>query len=977
MKIEHMHIHKVVAAVAITLMFILPGATTFANKNEQRPFGPLPESGSIVAWGDNSYGQCDVPSPNSGFTTIAAGFYHSLGLKADGSIRAWGWNNWGQCDVPSPNSGFTAIAAGEYHSLGLKADSSIIAWGDNEEGQCTVPLPNGGFTAVAADGGHSLGLKADGSIVAWGYNGDGECDVPSPNSGFTAIAAGAMHSLGLKADGSIVAWGYNYYGQCDVPSPNSGFTAIAAGEYYSLGLKVNNSIIAWGYNGDGECDVPSPNSGFTAIATNWCHSLGLKADGSIVAWGDNSYGQCDVPSPNSGFTAIAAGAMHSLGLKAETPPQGDLVPTDIKIIQVTDNATELIVDKSSITCVNITSTYPSPVKANINVTYNYSRQTYTETGPNGNGVSLNPGWNLVYIPGGPVIHQNGAMNQSWIPAGTGPWLKWDRAGTDTQVKTVVGHNQYPSPGNHIDINIVNTRSISIENYRIIPTPPATYHAPTLVDFQTTITQGGYFLRSTYPVAENKFTNTNNDDYQGDITPLLGLYADMETLNIITIIDQVSRAVGIVTDDYFTYHLQKSGTTGLHWKGAPNAVLVAANYWTVLAHEIGHTYGLCLNQEDYTLHPYPPWIGSPANGTWCDRREIITNGYSFMGYAANPNSFLLTCIDGEGNVVNRHAWVNATHYNYLLNQLRQTKQRAENQTIMYIWAVLDRNDTIDLRNIYVFQNQSLNVPQQPGNYSIQLLNIANETIDEFSFDPLFEINADPYGTIETNCSGFCYSLPYHEGVRKILVKHGNVTIAERLVSDHAPTLNLIHPNGGETIEIGKKYNITWNANDVDGNTLYYTITYSSDNGKTFSLLQFESTKNYYLWDTTGLTPGTEYKIQIIANDGYHTVIDESNSTFTLTYPSAILIGLISKVNESDTYLTFNANLLFWLSFKPFNLHLYSSQEAIEVLKPYRGIISEPFIIGKFSTAVLSGTTGSYHPLRDRPKHLLAPHPRFTK
>jgi alpha-tubulin suppressor-like RCC1 family protein len=142
-----------------------------------------------------------VPSPNSGFTAVAAGGWHSLALKADGSIIAWGWNGYGQCNVPAPNTGFVAVAAGFSHSLSLKADGSIIGWGYNDYGQCNVPAPNTGFIAVAAGNcsWHSLGLKQDGSIVAFGYNNSGQCNVPAPNSGFTAVAAGGYHSLGLKA----------------------------------------------------------------------------------------------------------------------------------------------------------------------------------------------------------------------------------------------------------------------------------------------------------------------------------------------------------------------------------------------------------------------------------------------------------------------------------------------------------------------------------------------------------------------------------------------------------------------------------------------------------------------------------------------------------------------------------------------------------------------------------------------------------
>jgi hypothetical protein len=283
--------------------------------------GPAFASGSVAAWGGNTYGQCNVPSPNTGFVAVAAGACHSLGLKSDGSIAAWGYNGHGQCSVPSPNTGFVAVAAGCYHSLGLRADGSIAAWSWNYDyyfnyaGQCDVPSPNTGFVAVAAGGWHSLGLRAGGSIAAWGDNTYNQCSVPTPNTGFVAVAAGTWHNLALRADGSIAAWGDNTYGQCSVPSPNTGFAAVAAGGSHSLGLRADGSIAAWGYNYYGQCDVPSPNTGFVAVGAGMYHSLGLRADGSIAAWGWNGYGQCNVPSPNTGFVAVAAGYSHSLGIR--------------------------------------------------------------------------------------------------------------------------------------------------------------------------------------------------------------------------------------------------------------------------------------------------------------------------------------------------------------------------------------------------------------------------------------------------------------------------------------------------------------------------------------------------------------------------------------------------------------------------------------------------------------------------------------
>jgi alpha-tubulin suppressor-like RCC1 family protein len=275
------------------------------------------QTGSLCAWGDNTYGQTEVPYGND-FVAIAGGWSHSLALKSDGSIAAWGDNSYGQCDVPSPNTDFAAIAAGAYHNLGLKNDGSIVAWGGNTYGQCNVPSPNTGFIAIDAGRDHSLGLKNDGSLVAWGRNSQGQCNLPSPNTGFVAVSGGADHSLGLKSDGSIVAWGYNNLGQCDVPSPNTGFVAVAACYKHSLGLKNDGSIVAWGGNSAGECNVPAPNSGFAAIAGGESDSLGLKSDGSIVAWGYNAYGQCDVPTANIGFIGVAAGLHHAVAIKTAT-----------------------------------------------------------------------------------------------------------------------------------------------------------------------------------------------------------------------------------------------------------------------------------------------------------------------------------------------------------------------------------------------------------------------------------------------------------------------------------------------------------------------------------------------------------------------------------------------------------------------------------------------------------------------------------
>jgi hypothetical protein len=84
----------------------------------------LKNDGTIVAWGDNSYCQCDVPSPNEDFIAVGGGYNHSMGLKSDGTIVAWGDNSYGQCNIPSPNEDFIAVAGAGSFSMGLRGPST-------------------------------------------------------------------------------------------------------------------------------------------------------------------------------------------------------------------------------------------------------------------------------------------------------------------------------------------------------------------------------------------------------------------------------------------------------------------------------------------------------------------------------------------------------------------------------------------------------------------------------------------------------------------------------------------------------------------------------------------------------------------------------------------------------------------------------------------------------------------------------------
>ena len=131
-----------------------------------------------------------MPAGLNGVVAVAAGGSHSLALRGDGTVVAWGNNSYGQATVPASLSNVVAIAAGTAHSLALRSDGTVAGWGSPA---LLAGLSN--VVAISAEGNHSLALRSDGRVVAWGNNSYGQAAVPTAVSNVVFIAGGGSHSL--------------------------------------------------------------------------------------------------------------------------------------------------------------------------------------------------------------------------------------------------------------------------------------------------------------------------------------------------------------------------------------------------------------------------------------------------------------------------------------------------------------------------------------------------------------------------------------------------------------------------------------------------------------------------------------------------------------------------------------------------------------------------------------------------------------
>jgi alpha-tubulin suppressor-like RCC1 family protein len=312
------------ASIVVGIVLLLSAATEICQAASQ-----------VVSWGYYWIGKSGIFSPVASppelpnAIAVAGGAGHSLALQADGTVVGWGDNTFGQITIPMTLNRVVAIAAGDYHSLALRADGTVIAWGDNSSGQTSVPAGLTNVVAISAGFVHSVALRSDGTVIAWGDNGSGQTNVPAGLKNVIAISSRNAYSLALVADGTVVAWGNNYYGQCNVPGDLTNAVTIAAGGEQGVALTADGRLVAWGDNSFGEITTPVGLTNVIKLAAGGIHNLALQDDGTVAAWGAGTtidvasggdYGQSIVPSGLTNVAEISAGYIHSLALLRTGPP---------------------------------------------------------------------------------------------------------------------------------------------------------------------------------------------------------------------------------------------------------------------------------------------------------------------------------------------------------------------------------------------------------------------------------------------------------------------------------------------------------------------------------------------------------------------------------------------------------------------------------------------------------------------------------
>ena len=310
------------------------------------------KNGTVVVWGDPSYGKCDPPAGLNAVEKLSVGGSHILAMQGpnQGSsgtrsggykLVAWGSDSYGKVSIFQGARVFD-IAAGREHTVVQSARGTVESCGLGEQGQCDF----GWFDYVYAE--------------SWGatnrpYLSNGQqrmIQLPKVYAGPVASyallpATDANLIYPLPETGKVEACGARYEGGFDyppevVPADLTGVMDLAVGGTFVIALRNRyvpfhwptndtdvaidayyvKTVSAWGwmnYVMPHDAWVPSTlGTNVIAIAAGYEHALALRTNGTVVGWGGgNYYRQNSIPAGLTNVVAIASGYYHNLALKSD------------------------------------------------------------------------------------------------------------------------------------------------------------------------------------------------------------------------------------------------------------------------------------------------------------------------------------------------------------------------------------------------------------------------------------------------------------------------------------------------------------------------------------------------------------------------------------------------------------------------------------------------------------------------------------
>ena len=297
----------------------------------------------------------------SSWTSVAAGYSHSLAIRSDGKLFSWGDNSYGQLGA---GLSISSVVAGGSNTAVIRSDGTLWTWGWGPLGDGTVlsrsspvQVTGGKFWKKVFVANSSMyGIDSNNLLFVWGFNNTGQLGdsttvtksnpIQIGNSSWVQVAAPVMTNAGpvnsnhqiavyaIRSDGALFVWGFNNTGQLGLgdmvnrSSPvqvgTSSWTQVVAGDGYFIGLTTDGTLYGAGQTINATLGTPLL---WSKILTGEGTTYAIRNDGKLFAWGINNAGQLgdgtviDKSSPiqigTSNWLAVSAGTSYVAAIKSD------------------------------------------------------------------------------------------------------------------------------------------------------------------------------------------------------------------------------------------------------------------------------------------------------------------------------------------------------------------------------------------------------------------------------------------------------------------------------------------------------------------------------------------------------------------------------------------------------------------------------------------------------------------------------------
>jgi hypothetical protein len=284
----------------------------------------------------------------------------------------------------------------------------------------------------------------------------------------------------------------------------------------------------------------------------------------------------------------------------------------------------------------------------------------------------------------------------------------------------------------------------------------------------------------------------------------------------------------------------------------------------IEHETAHLVGL--NHTETTGLP-----GIPSGYNTVERRVIVGTALrSAIGSSATgpvENSFLEPL---------QYHFV----FNFFRNQFGDTQARvaSPSQTpVIYLGGMIGQDGEVTVSDSYRSSSLAPTPIAPAGNYWLRLMG-ASGVLADYRFDVQFEVGDLPEGEGQPTVTTFEVIQPWVNGTTSVEIWDSSHRLYQLPVSDSAPTVTVVSPNGGENVAADGTLIVQWSGSDADGDDLSYRVYYSPDGGTSWMPLAAATSATQLAVPAATLAGSNNALIEVQVSDGVNVGSDRSNAKF---------------------------------------------------------------------------------------------------